>query len=367
MSYIYDRPEWPHFRWDEAALATRLAEVRHHQGRLLGRMEALGFELETEAVFQTLVQDALKTSEIEGESLDREQVRSSVARRLGLDRAGMMPVERPVEGLVAMLLDATQGHAAPLTVERLFRWHAGLFPDGGQGRKAFTVGGWRTDELGSMQVVSGPVGRERVHFRAPPAERITAEMDAFLTWFEEPGIRIDPVLKAAVAHIWFVTIHPFDDGNGRIARAIADLALARSEGTGQRFYSMSSRLRVERSSYYATLEAIQKGELDITIRLAWFLDVLDQALHDAETALADVIRKAKVWEILATKALNDRQRLMISRVLNGFQGKLTTSKWAQIAKCSQDTALRDIEGLITAGVFVKEPGGGRSTSYALAL
>lgn len=330
-------------------------------------MEALGFELETEAVFQTLVQDALKTSEIEGEILDREQVRSSVARRLGLDRAGMVPVERPVEGLVAMLLDATQGHAEPLTTERLFRWHAGLFPEGGHGRKAFTVGGWRTDELGPMQVVSGPMGRERVHFRAPPAERIDAEMAAFLTWFEAPGTKTDPVLKAAVAHIWFVTIHPFDDGNGRIARAIADLALARSEGTGQRFYSMSSRLRVERSEYYATLEATQKGDLDITVRLAWFLEVLDQALSDAEAALAAVIHKAKVWEHLATRTINDRQRLMINRILDGFQGKLTTTKWAKIAKCSQDTALRDIEGLIAAGVLVKEPGGGRSTSYALAL
>lgn len=367
MAYIYDRPDWPQFRWDEAALSVRLAEVRHHQGRLLGRMEALGFELATETVFQTLVQDALKTSEIEGEILDREQVRSSVARRLGLDRAGMVPVERPVEGLVAMLLDATRGYAEPLTAERLFRWHAGLFPEGGHGRKAFTVGGWRTDELGAMQVVSGPPGRERVHFRAPPAERIAAEMNTFLTWFEARDARIDPVLKAAVAHIWFVTIHPFDDGNGRIARAIADLALARSEGTGQRFYSMSSRLRVERSDYYATLETTQKGDLDITVRLAWFLDVLDQALRDAETALAAVIRKAKAWDFLATKSLNDRQRLMVNRLLDGFEGKLTTSKWAKIAKCSQDTALRDIEGLIAAGILSKEPAGGRSTSYALAL
>lgn len=366
MAYIYDRPDWPHFRWDVAALAVRLAEVRHHQGRVLGRMEALGFELETEAVFQTVVQDALKTSEIEGEILDREQVRSSVARRLGLDRAGMVPVARPVEGLVAMLLDATQGYAEPLTTERLFHWHRGLFPEGGHGRRAFTVGGWRTDELGAMQVVSGPIGRERVHFRAPAAERIATEMDAFLAWFEARDAGIDPVLKAAVAHIWFVTIHPFDDGNGRIARAIADLALARSEGTGQRFYSLSSRLRIERNDYYATLEATQKGDLDVTTRLAWFLDVLDQALSDAETTLAAFIRKAQVWEILATKTLNDRQRLMINRLLDGFQGKLTTSKWAAIAKCSQDTALRDIEGLIAAGLLVKEPGGGRSTNYALA-
>ena len=367
MGYNYDRPDWPNFRWDEAALSLRLAEVRHHQGRLLGRMEALGFELEIEAVFQTLVQDALKTSEIEGEILDREQVRSSVARQLGLDRAGMVPVERPVEGLVAMLLDATRGHAEPLTTGRLFRWHAALFPEGGHGRKAFTVGGWRTDELGAMQVVSGPLGRERVHFRAPPAERISAEMDTFLTWFEACDTRIDPVLKAAVAHIWFVTIHPFDDGNGRIARAIADLALARSEGTGQRFYSMSSRLRVERSEYYATLEATQQGDLDITPRLAWFLDVLDQALNDAEAALAAVIHRATIWKMPVTGTLNHRQRLMLNRLLDGFQGKLTTSKWAKIAKCSQDTALRDIEGLIAAGLLLKEPGGGRSTSYALAL
>lgn len=348
-------------------LAAKLAAVRHHQGRLLGRMEALGLALESEAVFQTLVKDALKTSEIEGEILDQAQVRSSLARRLGLERAGMVLVERPVDGLVAMLLDATTGFAAPLTEERLFRWHAGLFPDGSHGRREFTVGGWRTDRLGAMEVVSGPLGRERVHFRAPPAERVPGEIAAFLAWFETDDPGLDPVLKAAVAHIWFVTIHPFDDGNGRIARAIADLALARSEGTGRRFYSMSARLRVERAQYYETLEATQKGDLDVTTRLAWFLDVLDAALTDAETTLSAVIRKAKTWETLATRALNERQTRMVNRLLDGFEGKLTSSKWAKIAKCSQDTALRDIEALIAAGILVKEPGGGRSTSYALAL
>lgn len=367
MTFIYDRPDWPHFRWDIAALATRLAEVRHHQGRLLGRMESLGFTLEAEAAFHALVQDALKTSEIEGEILDRDQVRSSLARRLGIEVAGMVPVDRPIDGLVAMLLDASQNHDAPLTEDRLFRWHAGLFPFGGHGRKAFTVGGWRTDELGAMQVVSGPIGRERIHFQAPPAERLPTEMSAFLAWFENREAPIDPVLKAAVAHIWFVTIHPFDDGNGRIARAIADLALARAEGTGRRFYSMSARLRVERNAYYETLEATQRGDLDITARLAWFLDMLDQALADAEATCEAVIRKARVWDRLSGHILNERQRSMVNRLLDGFHGKLTSSKWAKIAKCSQDTALRDIEYLMAAGILVQEPGGGRSTSYALAL
>ena len=366
MAFIYDRPDWPRFRWDMAALAARLAEVRHRQGRLLGRMESLGFSLGAEAAFQALVQDALKTSEIEGEILDRNQVRSSLARRLGIEVAGMVPVDRPVDGLVAMLLDASQGHAAPLTEARLFRWHAGLFPSGGHGRRAFTVGGWRTDELGAMQVVSGPIGRERIHFQAPPADRIPAEIAAFLAWFEDRDASVDPVLKAAVAHIWFVTIHPFDDGNGRIARAIADLALARSEGTGRRFYSMSARLRIERNAYYATLEATQKGDLDITGRLSWFLDVLDRALADAEAACDAVLRKAKVWERLAGHPLNERQRGMVNRLLDGFQGHLTSAKWAQIAKCSQDTALRDIEDLMDAGLLVREAGG-RSTHYLLAL
>lgn len=366
MAYIYDRPDWPRFRWDEAALSIQLAAVRHHQGRFLGRMGALGFPLQSDAVLNTLVQDVLQTSEIEGERLDREQVRSSLARRLGLDVAGLVPSDRHVDGVVAMLLDATQAFDAPLTAERLFAWHASLFPDAAGACHPITVGAWRTDALGPMQVVSGPIGRERVHFQAPPAARIATEMATFLRWFEDPAVRIDPVLRAAVAHIWFVTIHPFDDGNGRIGRAVADMALARSEGTSRRFYSMSARLRVERNAYYETLEATQKGDLDITARLAWFLTILDQALTDAETTLAAVIRKAQFWESHSGSALNERQRGMLNRLLDGFRGKLTSSKWAMIAKCSQDTALRDIDDLVRRDILRREPGGGRSTNYGLA-
>ncbi|WP_407528131.1 Fic family protein [Methylobacterium oryzisoli] len=365
MAYIYDRPDWPAFRWDEGALAVQLAAVRHHQGRLLGRMEALGFPLRDEAMLQTLTQDALKTSEIEGEVLDGAQVRSSLARRLGIDAAGLVPADRHVEGVVSMLLDATGANDRPLTAERLFGWHASLFPDGADRRPPIVVGGWRTDAHGPMQVVSGALGRERIHFQAPPASRVPSEMDRFLRWFEDPTLRIDPVLKAVVAHIWFVTIHPFDDGNGRIGRAVADMAFARSEETSRRFYSFSARLRVERNAYYATLEAAQKGDLDITPRLAWFLSALDGALSDAEAALEHVLRKAGFWLDIAGQPINARQRMMLNRLLDGFVGHLTTSKWAQIAKCSQDTALRDVDDLVGRGVLVRVSGG-RSTHYRLA-
>jgi Fic family protein len=365
--FIYDLPDWPNFRWDEAALSPQLSTVRLHQGRLLGRMEALGFQLQAEAMLGALTEDAVKTSEIEGEFIERDQVRSSLARRLGLDLAGLapVPVDRQVDGLVAMLLDATQNFREPLTAERLFRWHAALFPMGSAGRKPITVGGWRTDALGPMQVVSGPLGRERVHFQAPPATRVEAEMARFLQWFNGPASRIDPLLKAAIAHIWFVTIHPFDDGNGRIGRAIADMALARSENTGRRFYSISARLRVERDEYYRTLETTQKGDLEITAPLAWFLRVLDGALTDAEATLSAVLRKATFWQAEAVRSVNSRQRDMLNRLLDGFTGKLATSKWAAIAKCSQDTALRDIDELVKRGILVKGPAGGRSTHYVL--
>lgn len=328
-------------------------------------MESLGLAPESEAVVRTLTQHVLKTSEIEGEAIDGEQVRSSLAQRLGLELAGMVVVQRPVDGLVEMVLDATQNFSQPLTEARLWRWHAGLVPNGGHGRAELTVGGWRTDALGPMQGVSGDCGREHVHVRAPPANRIADEMAAFLSWFEESDRSVDPVLKAAVAHIWFVTIHPFDGGNGRIARAIADLALARSEGTGKRFYSMSSRLRVEQNAYHQTLEVTQRGDLDLTMRLSWFLDVLDKALSDAETTCASVLRKARMWQSLTILPLNARQRHMLNRLLDGFQGKLTSSKWAKIAKCSQDTALRDIDDLVAHGVLARNPAGGRSTSYSI--
>ena len=364
ITYIYQRPDWPAFRWDGTAIAGQLAAVRHRQGRLLGRMEALGFDLRAEAMLQTLTQDALKTSEIEGELLDHEQVRSSLARRLGLETAGIMPADRRAEAIAAVVLDATQNFAQPLTADRLFSWHRSLFPDGGGRWTPVTVGAWRTE--GHMIVASGPPDREIIHFEAPAASRVPAEMERFLAWFENEADTTDLVLKAAVAHIWFVTIHPFDDGNGRIGRAIADMALARSEGTGQRFYSMSARLRAERAAYYETLEAAQKGGLDITPALSWFLTVLDRALSDAEAGLGATLRKGRFWEALSGVPINARQRAMLERLLDGFEGKLTTSKWAKIAKCSQDTALRDIGELVRYGILVQDAAGGRSTSYSLA-
>ena len=365
MSYIHQRDDWPDFRWNDAQLAARLAAVRHRQGRLIGRMEAIGFSLREEAVLQTLTEDVIQSSEIEGEHLDREQVRSSIARRLGMDVAGLVPSDRNIEGVVEMMLDATQRYAEPLTDERLFGWHAALFPTGRSGMTRITVGNWRDDASGPMQVVSGPIGRERVHYEAPPADRLDGEMGGFLAWFEGENAT-DPVLKAALAHLWFVTIHPFDDGNGRIARAIADMALARSEGSAQRFYSMSAQIRAERRAYYDILELTQKGDLDITPWLTWFLDCLDRAFDGTEQILASVFRKASFWETHAVTPMNDRQRAMANRLLTGFEGKLTTSKWAKIAKCSQDTALRDIEELVRHGVLVKGEGGGRSTNYVMA-
>ena len=364
MPYIHELPDWPKFRWDQKTLADPLAAVRHRQGRLIGRMEALGFALRSEAVLQTLTQDVLKSSEIEGEILDQDQVRSSIARRLGMDIGGLTPADRNVEGIVEMMLDATQKYDQPLTTARLFGWHAAMFPTGHSGLSRITVGAWRNDKGGPMQVVSGPVGRERVHYEAPPAARLKKEMKAFLDWFDgKPDI--DPVLKAGVAHLWFVTIHPFDDGNGRIARAIADMALARSEQTAQRFYSMSAQIRQERKAYYDLLEATQKGKLDITPWLQWFVECLGRAFERAEDVLANVFQKARFWEKHAGTSFNQRQRDMLDRLLSGFEGKLTSSKWAQLEKCSQDTAARDIDDLIGRGILAKDPGGGRSTSYSL--
>lgn len=368
MRYIYDHPDWPAFRWDEEALVTPLTALRFRHGRFLSRMESLGFELRSEAVLQTLTEDVLKTSEIEGEHLDAGQVRSSLAQRLGLDAAGLPTASRNVDGIVEMLLDATRNFAAPVTAERLFGWHAALFPMGRSGLLPIVVGAWRRPESGDMQVVSETrPGRSIIHFQAPPADRVEAEMQAFLAWFNNDALAMDPVVKAAVAHIWFVTIHPFEDGNGRIGRALIDLALARSEGTGQRFYSMSARLRVERNRYYETLEAAQKGDLDITPRLRWFLGILDGAFDDAEKRLATVLRKARFWASPALLAVNERQRRVLNKLLDGFEGKLTSSKYAKMAGCSQDTALRDIDDLITRQAVRREPAGGRSTSYALVI
>jgi Fic family protein len=329
-------------------------------------MEALGFKLREEAVLQTLTQDVVKTSEIEGEQLDATQVRSSLARRLGIDIGALPPTDRNVEGIVEVMLDATRNYDAPLTAERLFGWHAALFPTGRSGMTRIRVGDWRDDSTGPMQVVSGPYGRERVHYTAPPASRVAAEMEAFFAWFNAP-ISSDPVIKAALAHLWFVTIHPFEDGNGRIARAIADLALARSEGSSQRFYSMSAQIRTERSAYYDQLEQTQKGETDVTEWVLWFLACLDRAIRGADSVLAAVVAKAQFWERAAPMPLNERQIKVLNRLLDGFEGKMTTSKWATIAKCSQDSASRDIAALIELGLMRKGEAGGRSTSYELVL
>lgn len=366
MAYIHERADWPNFQWQDDILATTLAHVRHRQGRLIGRMEALGFPLRSEAMLHILTEDVIKSSDIEGERLDKDQVRSSIARRLGMDVAGLVPAERNVEGIVEMMLDATQNYASPLTDDRLFGWHASLFPTGRSGMTKIIVGDWRDDASGPMQVVSGPIGRERVHYEAPAAARIPDEMRAFLEWLESEK-PIDPVLAAGIAHLWFVTIHPFEDGNGRIARAIADLALARSENSAQRFYSMSSQIRTERNRYYDMLEQTQKGTSDITAWLQWFLQCLDRAFDRAEETLASVLAKADFWDAIKGHALNERQRLVINRLLDGFEGKLTSSKWAKLAKCSQDTASRDIDDLIRKGILVKGAAGGRSTSYDLAL
>ncbi|TCJ17074.1 Fic family protein [Flaviaesturariibacter flavus] len=362
--YIHQHSNWPKLTWNKQALAEKLAGVRYRQGRLIGHMEALGLSLRKEAMLQALTQEVIKSSEIEGELLDRDQVRSSIARRLGIQVAGTVSADRNVEGVVDMMLDATQNSSAPLTDERLFGWQAALFPTGRSGMHRITVGEWRTGAKGPMQVVSGAIGKEKVHYEAPEASKAAQEMKLFLDWFNGAS-DIDPVLKAAVAHFWFVTIHPFEDGNGRIARAIADLQLARADESPQRFYSMSAQIRKERNDYYAILEATQKGGLDITPWLEWFLGCLDRALLATNDLLANVLMKARFWERYAGISLNERQRLMLDRMLNGIEGKMTSSKWAKMAKCSQDTAGRDIQDLVGKGVLMKEQAGGRSTSYIL--
>jgi Fic family protein len=341
-----------------------LAALRHKQGKLIGHMTGLGFSLRSEAMLQTMTLEVLKSNEIEGEILDQDQVRSSIARRLGIETFGLVPVDRNVEGVVDMLLDATQHFDQALTTDRLFDWHAALFPTGRSGIVKITVANWRNGDAGPMQVVSGPIGREEVHFQAPDASVLNIEMQAFLDWFNGTA-PLDPVIKAAIAHLWFVTIHPFDDGNGRIGRTIADMQLARADGSAQRFYSMSAQIRKERNAYYTMLEKKQKGDLDITDWLDWFLGCLDRALSASEEILAGVLTKARYWGWFATKPISDRQRLMLNKLLDGFEGKLTSSKWAKISKCSQDTALRDIQQLIEQDILVRDASGGRSTGYVL--
>lgn len=363
-TYIHELKDWPKFVWRQEDLTALLADAHHAQGRLIGRMESLGFAFRSEAELETLTEEIIKSSEIEGEKLSKAQVRSSVARRLGMDVGALPPPDRNVEGVVEMMLDATRNFSKSLSAERLFSWHAALFPTGRSGMNRIVVGNWRDDRSGPMQVVSGPMGRERVHYQAPPAGRLGKEMRAFLNWFNRKEAT-DSLLKAGIAHLWFVTIHPFDDGNGRIARAIADMALARSEHSAQRFYSMSAQIRTERKAYYDILEKTQKGELDVTPWLTWFLACLRRAIGGAETILASVLAKADFWKAYVGEAFNERQRKVLNRLLDGFEGKLTSSKWAALGKCSQDTASRDIDDLVKRKILVRQPGGGRSTSYAL--
>jgi Fic family protein len=363
-SYIHEIEGWPSFTWERDRLAERLAAVRHQQGRLLGRMEVLGLISRQEAVLKTLTEDVLKSSEIEGEHLDPGQVRSSIARRLGMDAGGLKAVDRNVEGVVEMMLNATSRYAEPLTAERLFGWHAALFPTGRSGMKRIKVAAWRDDSKGPMLVVSGPVGHEHVHYQAPAAARLDAEMAAFLDWFNGEN-ESDWVVKAALAHLWFVAVHPFEDGNGRIARAIADMALARSEQSLQRFYSMSAQIRQEREAYYDVLERTQKGTLNVSVWMEWFLECMGRAIEGAQTTLATVLFKTRFWERASDFQLNQRQRLVLNRLLDGFEGKLTTAKWAKLTKSSHDTALRDIAALVERGILVRGEQGGRSTSYEL--
>ena len=362
--HLWEQAGWPALTCDSARLAALLAEVSREQGRLVGRMEDIGFDLRREAHLRTLTEDVVRTSEIEGEKLDNEQVRSSLARRLGMDFGGLLPADRNVDGVVEMMLDATSNYAQPLTAERLFAWHAALFPTGRSGLQKIVVGSWRDDARGPMQVVSGPIGRRKAHYGAPPAERVPAEMAKFLAWFSAPG-KADPLLTAGFAHLWFVTVHPFDDGNGRVARAIGDMALARSERSPQRFYSMSAQIRRERDVYYTQLERTQKGGLDVTLWQEWFLSCLTNAIAGSRATLARVLAKARFWERFAQASLNERQVKVLNQLLDGFEGKLTTSKWAKLTKCSQDTAYRDILDLMERGALARDHAGGRSTSYSL--
>lgn len=363
--WIHERQGWTNFTWDIEKLSSKLIDTRHRQGRLLGRMEGLGFELRREASLTTLTNDVVKSSAIEGEILNPEEVRSSIARRLGIDIAGLIPTSRNVEGIVDVMLDATQNFSKSLTKDRLFGWHSALFPTGRSGMHKITVGNWRTLEAGPMQVISGSIGHEKIHFEAPSADRLENEMASFLIWLEQK-IDLDPVLKAGIAHLWFVTIHPFEDGNGRIARAIGDMALARADNTPDRFYSLSGQIEAERKSYYEHLEMQQRSDPDITAWLEWFLDCLGRAISNAEQTLSNVLFKSQLWSKINETPVNERQRLVINRMLeNDFIGYMNTSKYAKLSKCSNDTALRDIQELKTRGIFIQNESGGRSTSYRL--
>ena len=366
--YIYQKSAWPNFVWNNDEIMSSLSEARNLQGRLIGKMESLGFELRDEALLDTMTLDVLKTSEIEGDFLSPEQVRSSIARRLGMEIAGAVHSERNVDGVVEMMLDATQNCFEPLTPERLFSWHSALFPTGRSGIYKIVVGDWRNDTTGPMQVVSGAMGREKVHFQAPDSLFMEKEMNQFLDWFNTNNPKVDLVIKAAVAHLWFVTVHPFDDGNGRIGRALTDMLLAQADKSNQRFYSMSAQIRVERKGYYEMLEKTQKGEdMDVTDWILWFLNCLINSLKSTDILLARIIRKAQFWTTHTNVIVNERQKKLLNKMLDGFDGKLTSSKWAKIAKCSKDSAIRDINDLIEKELLQKEAAGGRSTNYELRL
>ena len=362
--YIHQKKDWPNFKWDSEDIVNLLSEARNLQGRLQGKMEALGFELRNEALLDTLTLDVLKTSEIEGELLNHDQVRSSIARKLGLEITGSVESDRNVDGVVEMMLDATQNCFKPLTKTRLFDWHAALFPTGRNGICKIIVGDWRKDTTGPMQVISGLMGKEKVHFEAPNSDLLEKEMSSLLNWFSQNN-KIDLVLKASIAHLWFVTIHPFDDGNGRITRALTDMLLAQADKSNQRFYSMSAQIRIERKQYYDILEKTQKGDLNITNWIQWFLQCLINALNSTEEVLVKVLFKGNFWQIHSKTIINERQKKLINKLLDSFDGKLTSSKWAKIAKCSKDTAIRDINDLIEKEILRKEEAGGRSTNYEL--
>jgi Fic family protein len=365
-AFLHQQDNWPAFTWNSSECLSLLSEARNLQGRLIGKMETLGFDLRKEALLDTLTLDVIKSSEIEGEILNPDQVRSSIARRLGMEIAGMVESDRDVEGVVEMMLDATQNCFNPLTAERLFDWHAALFPTGRSGMYKITVADWRKDTTGPMQVVSGAMGKEKVHFQAPDSGVLEKEMTQFLDWFNS-NASTDLVIKAAIAHLWFVTIHPFDDGNGRITRALTDMLLAQSDKSNQRFYSMSAQIRIERKQYYELLEKTQKGNLNITNWIVWFLSCLINALKSTDIVLAKVLFKADFWQKHFDTVINERQKKILNKLMDGFDGKLTSSKWAKIAKCSKDSAVRDINDLIDKGILQKEAAGGRSTNYELII
>jgi Fic family protein len=364
-NYLWQHHQWPQWHYDIQPLMSLMGQVHRLQGSLLGRMQTLGLELRDQATLQVLTEEVIKTSEIEGEHFDPEDVRSSIARRLGLDIGALAPADRHIDGVVEMVIDATSNHPLPLTPDRLFEWHAALFPTGYSGMLPICTGRYRDDSTGPMQVVSGPIGRQRVHFEAPPENSLNDEMSRLLAWFNHDQ-KDDPLVKAGIAHLWFVTVHPFDDGNGRIARAVCDMALARADQSAQRFYSLSAQIQRERRDYYDILERTQKGSLDVTDWLVWFLGCLLRALQGADLTLSRVLLKANLWQRWAGIPLNGRQIKLINRMADGFEGRLTSSKYASLAKCSPDTALRDINELLSLGILTKMPGGGRSTGYELA-